>query len=340
MKCCTGLLAGLETKLKDSQSGLLEYKRRNPHGIENQVWKDSKEFYVHQNKKFANHNAPIASIEVQALVYDALMSMTGLFPDQAAHYRTPALKLREQTIELLWLPKAQFFALGADYDSKGKLRVIKTMSANPAALLDSRFFDGLPVAKQQLYITALVRTIMGPEFLTDGGIRSRALGEAKLVSFWDYHGSYTTWPKETYDIAKGLRRQGFPKLARQLENRLINVIFKSQQYPEFVYVDPYGRVLTSSPGTRRHGEVALVESTNRPESVQAWTVSAMLAITSRRIKTKLGLQKEQKATHWQQDLEKLILSQIPWVDRLLNPFALAAKYPSYSYTLTKTNTFL
>src|SRR5206468_3002451 len=38
--------------LNNSKSGLVEYLRVNPHGIENQVWKDSVEFYVHENGDF------------------------------------------------------------------------------------------------------------------------------------------------------------------------------------------------------------------------------------------------------------------------------------------------
>lgn len=325
----------LEEKLAASQSGLIEYLRRNPLGIENQVWKDSREFYVHETKKLANHNSPIASIEVQGLAYDALIVAASLFPERSSQYYQQANALRARAIKLLWQPKRQYFALGTDYDHSGRLRVIETMTGNPAALLDSKFFDDLPAHEKQLFITAIVETIMGSEFLTDGGIRSRALKEAKLIPYWDYHGSFTSWPKETYDVAKGLRRQGFPLLARQLENRIINIVFKSQQYPEFVYVDSYGRILTHSPGTRQHGEVVLIDSTNRPERLQAWTASAMAAITARRIKHKLRFYKEPAAASWQNELELKIFSQIPRVERLINPFALAAKYPTYRYKLAK-----
>lgn len=325
----------LESKLNSSKSGFLEYIRSNPHGIENQVWKDSSEFYIHENKKYANHKAPIASIEVQGLAYDALIVAANLFPERAEHYHRLANNVRDRTIELLWQPKRRYFALGTDYDSAGKLRIINTMTSNPASLLDTRFFDDVPSNLKQTYISGIINTIMGPQFLTDGGIRSRALKEAKLIPYWDYHGSYTSWPKETYDIAKGLRRQGFPKLARQLENRIINIVFKSRQYPEFIYVDSYGRVLTNSAGNRKHGEVVLIDSTNHPENLQAWTVSAMVAITTRRIKHKLRLYKEPSSASWQKDLEKRVMSEIPRVERLINPIALAAKYPSYRYTLTK-----
>lgn len=333
---CVGYaLDWIKKKLNESHSGLIEYMRVNPHGIENQVWKDSREFYVHENKQFANHKAPISSIEVQGLTYDALIVAGHLNKDKSEHYQKLAKKLRDRTIELLWQEERRYFALGTDYDDKGNLRVIQTMTGNPAALLDTQFFDDLPNEQRQKYISGIVQTIMGPEFLTDGGIRSRALKEASLVPFWDYHGSYTTWPKETYDVAKGLRRQGFPLLARQLENRILNITFKSHQYPEFIYVDAWGRVLTSSPGAKKHGEVVLVDSAHKPERLQAWTVSAMTAITAHRIRGKFGLMKEPKAKHWQKDLQQRILSHIPYVERLINPFALAARYPTYRYKLIK-----
>src|SRR5262249_54297745 len=66
-------LAWLEDKLEHSHSGLLEYHAHNRAGIANQAWKDSKEFYVHENGRFVNHDRPVASIEVQGLAYDALM---------------------------------------------------------------------------------------------------------------------------------------------------------------------------------------------------------------------------------------------------------------------------
>src|SRR4029078_3433329 len=125
---------------------------------------------------------------------------------------------------------------GTDFDRSGKIRVIKTETANPAELLDTLFFGRLTQAEQQLYVGSIVRSIMGTHFLTDAGIRSRGLAGHKLISFWDYHGSYVTWPKETYDIAKGLRRQGFHKLSTELENRLINMTKAFKSYPEFLYV--------------------------------------------------------------------------------------------------------
>lgn len=325
----------LMNKLADSRSGLLEYHRRNPLGIENQVWKDSHEFYVHANGELANHNQPIASIEVQGLAYDALMTATEFFPERAKELKQRAQKLRDKTIELLWMPRKNYFAVGLDYRDDGKQRCIKITTANPAALLDTKFFDDLSERERKKYIKGIVSNIMGTDFLTDAGIRSRSIREGHLIKFWDYHGSYTSWPKETYDIAKGLRRQGFPKLAEQLENRLLNVIRKSRSYPEFVYVDYRGRVLAGPPSARLHGTLMLVDSTNEPEAIQAWTVSAVLAISASRLPSFRRRRRRQQP--WQVRLERQVLSHIPYIKPLRGSKELSARYPDYPYKLVNGN---
>lgn len=325
-------------KLEKSKSGLIEFHKTNPHGISNQVWKDSEEFYVHKNGRRANHSTPISSIELQGLAFDALMAVKRLIPSATDEYEKAALKVRKNTFKHLWINKKQMFVLGTDYES-GHLRRIETKTANPAALLDTTIFDDLREGKRQMYITSLIEQITSLDFLTDAGVRSRALSEAGLVGHWDYHGSYVSWPKETYDIAKGLRRQGFPKLARQLENRILNVCLKYKAYPEFVYVDHRGRVLASAPSSHTHGEFILVEGSNQPERIQAWTVSAVTAILSIRIKQKiLSKTKKSAKISWQNKLETKMLTHVPFVDRHFNPLALAAKYPTYHYKVTvKTN---
>lgn len=317
-------------QMDSSRSGMIEYHRKNPHGIENQVWKDSREFYIHQNGQLASHSHPISSIEVQGLTYDAFMSAAELLPSKKARLEGYAAKLQDRVIELLWQPETEYFGLGTDYDDNNKLRVISTVTANPAELLDSMILENLPEAHKKVYISGIVREIMGTDFLTDAGIRSRGLSEAKLVDFWDYHGSYVTWPKETYDIAKGMRRQGFPALARELENRILNVVKATRSYPEFLYVDPRGRVLGIPTPAKTHGELVFVDSPNRPEKIQAWTVSAILAIQNQR--RRLSAHKIRQ-DQWQKDLEKEVLQHIPLVSRLKSSKELSARYPSYPYEI-------
>lgn len=328
--CLDAAIDWLVGHVQASRSGLVEYHRRNPHGIENQVWKDSREFYVHENGQMASHSHPISSIEVQALAYDAFKLAAELLPSKKAQLETAARQIRDCTIQLLWSDSRNYFALGTDYDEENQLRIIKTVTANPAEMLDSLFFDDLPEESKQKYISGIVREIMGTDFLTDAGTRSRALSEAKLINFWDYHGSYVTWPKETYDIAKGLRRQGFPALARELENRLLNVVKATKSYPEFIYVDPRGRVLGVPTATKTHGEMVFVDSHNRPERIQAWTVSAVLAIQNQR--RKLSVPHVHQAA-WQRELEKEVLQHIPLVHRLKSSKELSARYPAYPYQL-------
>ncbi len=315
-----------------SRSGFVEYHRRNPHGIENQVWKDSKEFYVHENGQMASHSHPISSIEVQGLTYDALLMAAELLPSRRVELESAAKKIQKLTLSLLWQADRDYFALGTDYDKQMNLRVIKTTTANPAELLDSRMFDDLPDEESQMYISGIIREILGTNFLTDAGIRSRSLSEEKLVDFWDYHGSYVTWPKETYDVAKGLRRQNFPSLARELENRILNVVKATKTYPEFLYVDPRGRVLGVPAPSKIHGELVFVNGPNTPERVQAWTVSAIVAIQNQR-RTLSAAKAHQKA--WEKKLESEVLQHIPIVHRLRSSKEIAARYPAYPYEVKR-----
>jgi glycogen debranching enzyme len=322
----------LVSHIQKSKSGFVEYHRKNPHGIENQVWKDSREFYVHENGQLASHSHPISSIEVQALAYDALILASELLPSRRTQLEKLASQIQSQTLKTLWDPERKYFALGTDYSNSGQLRIIKTITANPAEMLDSLLFENLASEDRKKYVSSIVREIMGTDFLTDAGIRSRALSEAKLVEFWDYHGSYVTWPKETYDVAKGLRRQGLPALARELENRLLNVVRATKTYPEFVYVDPRGRVLGVPTPSKTHGEMVFVDSSNKPERVQAWTVSAILAIYSHR---KFHSTQRVDQEPWQAALETEVLQHIPHVKRLKSSKELSARYPFYPYELAE-----
>lgn len=318
----------LVSHLEKSQSGLAEYQRRNPRGIENQVWKDSKEFYVHRNGELANHDRPISSIEVQSLAYDALVQASELFPSKKLRLNSSADKLQRLVFGLLWMPDKDYFALGTDFSPQGQLRVIQTMTANPAAMLDSHIFDNLPADERHEYIKGIVKEVMGTAFLTDAGTRSRSLSEAELINFWDYHGSYVTWPKETYGIAKGFRRQGLPSLATEQENRLVNVVRAARSYPEFFYVDARGRILGVPTRTRYHGDIIPVDSRNKPERIQAWTVSAVMAILHRRHKYDYP---DAPKDAWRADLQKEVLQHIPHVPQLRSSKELSARYPAYPY---------
>lgn len=321
-------LGWVERKLDNSESGLLEYQRKHKDGIENQVWKDSKEFYVHRDGQLVNHNNPVASIEVQGLVFDALLTASKVIPEREQELLERAIKLRSRTIELLWMPLEKYFALGTDIDETGKLRVITTRTANPAALLDTHMFDG-PGNKK--YVRAIISTIFSPDFLTNAGIRSRALSESGLIPFWDYHGSYVTWPKETGDIAKGARRQGFARLADQLENRLLNVISQAESYPEFIFVDRNGKVIIGEAVALDDSEMLLIDSTNHPENIQAWTVAAVIRILSQNGNAKNHF----KGTNWHKHVESQILISIPFIPPLTEKAQRDLHYPFIPHKIVR-----
>ncbi|MGC8461842.1 MAG: amylo-alpha-1,6-glucosidase [Candidatus Dormibacteria bacterium] len=280
----------IERKLDESSLGLVEFDRRNPHGIANQGWKDSMSAYLHEDGTLSNDRAPLASIEVQGLVYDALVGGAELVGNddlRAAQWIARAEMLRNHVLEWFWIPEYRYFAQAIDRDPFGVPRLVRTMTSNAGVILRSRLFDRLPLRLRRKYVHPVAKRIVGEEFLTDAGIRCRALRYASLKRYYDYHGSCAVWPKETYDIACGLRHQGYPALARAVEIRLLNAINIAGHAMELFYVDAAGVVAyeverTEEPvnfnervGTR------VFAGTNVPEGEQAWTVSAALAVKHR-----------------------------------------------------------
>ena len=278
---CDSVLAALGwivAKIERSDLGLLEYVRRNvPHGHPFQAWKDSGTGYIHRDGTIADYTQPVAIVEIQGYAYDALTGAARLLG--RGEWADLAQSLRRQTLRHLWMEADGYFAMGTDRDRNGGPRQIDSIASNGALLLDSTLFDGLPDA--QLYVEGITRRISAPEFVTDVGIRCRSVAEDGLVDFQDYHGSWTNWQKDGYKVARGLARQGFRRLARQLEIRLLNGVNVAGANVEFLYVSPDGRVHYDFRDSSVGDHPQPILGTNRPEPVQAWTVTAMIGIKSR-----------------------------------------------------------
>jgi hypothetical protein len=127
-----------------------------------------------------------------------------------------------------------------------------------------------------------------------------------------YQSSHTVWHKETHDIARGFRRQGFPGLASDLETRLVNAVNLVGGATEFLYVMPDGRVDWDPFGRRARSAGEEIYGTNVPENDQAWSISAALAIKWRRGHGPEG----DGATGWQRDIEEEKQRAIAPVPRL------------------------
>lgn len=312
-------------KMDSSELGFVEFLRRNPDGIPFQVWKDSGTSYIHQDGTLGNWDAPIAAIEVQAYTYDALIGAARLLKNP--EWRERAGALRERILERFWMPSDAYFAMAVDRDASGQLRLVDSLASNGALVLDTAVLDGL--AEASGYVEGLARRICSPDFVTEAGIRCRSIREDHLVGFEDYHGAWTVWMKETFEVLRGLERQGLNRLARQLANRLLNAVNIAGANLEFLYVSPDGHVMYDFNERNVRGDSAVaIRGTNRPESPQAWTVTATLAVkwwygAGRRLH---GKTRHSDESAWRAALDADVASSMPSIDALRSPASIRAAY--------------
>ncbi len=269
-------------KLNESSLGLIEYKRINPHGIENQAWKDSRTGYLHRDGSLPNFNMGVASIEIQGYTYDALLDSAKLIAEndeQAQYWRAMAAGISERVTNWFWMEDVGYFAQALDFNDNDEHRQIDSLTSNGALILNSQLIKNLAPEKRDMFVNKITEMISSKEFMTDAGIRSRALRHESIPGFIDYHGTYTVWHKETNEIAKGLRNHGRIELAENLESKLIDSVVKAGEFSEFTYVDSDNKVWYDkaealhyfslrSPG----GNLPI------PEPGQAWTISAVYRI--------------------------------------------------------------
>lgn len=274
-------------RLGSNSEGLLEYKTVLPQGIENQVWKDSPDSYHHSDGSLANHNAGIASIEVQTTTYDALLDAADLYearlemPEKAASLRDTAEKLRSTILEKFWTDeKGGYFVLGTDRDELGNLRQLKIRTSNMGHTLNSRLLEGDDpyIARRR---DAVIHHMLSPELLSVSGIRTLASDEIRFRPGAYHNGSVWLW--DTHHIAKGLRRHKQYEAADDLDRRLLEVVDATRIFPEYVRGDfadkPSVNTRTINVWDETTGRVNKIEQP--PQEVQAWTVASILATKKR-----------------------------------------------------------
>jgi hypothetical protein len=209
------------------------------------------------------------------------------------------------------MPGEGYFAMGLDRDGGGRPRWIESIASNGALLLDTALFDGLPAA--DVYVGALVRRICSPDFVTEVGIRCRSASEGGVVDFQDYHGEWTVWMKETFDVARGLARQGLPRLSRQIGIRLLNAVNVAGAHVEFLYVSPDQRVMYDFRARDlRTADPEVIVGTNRPEAPITWTVTGALALkwwlgSNLKLSAAAGAR---DGDPWRQALENEVLEEV------------------------------
>ena len=270
-------VAWLLRRLANDDLGLLSHLRANPHGLENQVWKDSWDSMSHADGTVCNHAAPVASVEAQALAYDALV-------EAAAHHPSPTALLQaaaglERAVEgHLWVddPEGGFYAIGVDRDPQsGAPRPLETRASNMGWLLDSRLLDRPEHAARR---ERLVELLLSPEFLAEGGIRTLSAREERFRPRAYHNGN--VWGHDNYVISLGLARHGFHDEAHELRSRLVGSCRATHRFPEFVAGGEPGTELIAKRIVdvfdSRNDRVNRVEQP--PQEIQGWTVAAAVAI--------------------------------------------------------------
>jgi glycogen debranching enzyme len=250
-------------RLRNDELGLLSHHRVNPHGIENQVWKDSWDSMSHADGVVANLAAPVAALEAQALAYDALVD--------AGEVRA-ADRLARAVEEHFWL--GDFYAMGIDRDpATGAPRQLATRASNMGWLLRSRLLDGREDRQSRI-----VELLFSDELLAEAGVRTLSSREARFRPRSYHNGS--VWPHDNYLISLGLEHRGFVEEAEELRRRLVSLCRATRRFPEFVAGGESGEPLF----TRRIVDVydTVKDRPNRieqaPQEIVCWTVTAMVAI--------------------------------------------------------------
>jgi glycogen debranching enzyme len=264
-------------RLAADELGLLSHLRVNPHGLENQVWKDSWDSMSHADGAIANHEAPVASVEVQALAYDALVDVLPHHPRPDV-LRAAADRLVRSVEEHMWIEDGEggFYAIGVDRDPvTGEPRPLATRASNMGWLLDSRLLDDPAHERRRRRIVEL---LMSDEFLAEGGVRTLSSREARFRPRAYHNGN--CWSFDSFLTSRGFDRHGFVDEAQELRRRVVAVCRATRRFPEFVAGGEPGSDLIAKRIVDVWDDVN--EHANRveqpPQEIQGWTVGAMVAI--------------------------------------------------------------
>lgn len=275
-------VAWLQSKMNENPEGLVESRRLNKYGGNvNQAWKDSIDAYHHNDGTLANTDSGVASIEVQALAYDALLDVIRLLPDAAVVLKEKAERLKKTIFTVFWVgdKQGEYFALGTDRDPRGKLRPLRVRASNMGHVLNSRLLDGKDPVTVKMKETS-VEALFATDMLNVSGIRTLSTRENRYRPNSYHNGS--VWPWDTFYISLGLERQGYHQLAKDLWQRLDYVFKATKKFPEFVSGEDtpepiVPNCLVEVRDTKYHFKHFTEQP---PQEIQAWSVATAVALTS------------------------------------------------------------
>jgi glycogen debranching enzyme len=298
----------VERRMGANPEGFVEFKRAIPGGIENQVWRDSWDAFFHKDGTIADQEG-IAALDVQRVVYDALLDTADLYrtlphkQGEAELFTMQAKLLRERILETFWSDAdGGYFVLGTDRDQTGRLRKLRIKTSDMGHVLHSRLLEGHePTLRRKR--EAIISHLFSKEMLSPGGIRTLATDEVRFRPGAYHNGSVWLW--DNYLIAQGLDQHGYHALANELKNRLRLCVTQTCEFPEYVRgeSDEPPRVTTRIVDIWDEADNTVNRLEQPPQEVQAWSVSAWLAIEHEHTEKK-------RPDHRPGDFEATILRQI------------------------------
>jgi glycogen debranching enzyme len=265
----------LEKRLLKSPAGMLEYRQETAGGIENQVWRDSREAYHHADGTLAENIYGIASFSAQIDAYKALSAASRLFTEQTGQYLQKAYALKKNILNF-WVEdeRGGYFALGAERGKNDTYRLLKIRTSDMGHILDSDILDGEDeetVRRRDMLVT----TLFSPDMLATSGIRSLGKNELRFNAGAYHNGS--VWLRENNIIARGLARHKYDKLAYALHKRNSNIWRVSGIFPEKVLGnDAEGPQLSKRIVDAEEVGRGVYRVEQPAQPVQAWSVTSVI----------------------------------------------------------------
>ncbi len=246
-----------ETDGDRDNDGFIEYHRQTPKGLANQGWKDSHDAIFHADGRAAE--GPIALVEVQAYVYQALVNGAMLArhlgnADAARRYASRADSLLNAFHDAYWLDDCGTYALALD----GSKQPCRVTASNAGHILTCDL--ARPEAARRVGMT-----LMETEMWSGWGVRTLATSMPRYNPMSYHNGS--VWPHDNAVLAMGLARFGMKREAA----RIFEGLYAAQSY------QPDNRLpelFCGNPRRRGRGPVSYPVSC----SPQAWAAAAPFAL--------------------------------------------------------------